>query len=84
VTASGVNRIAHDGTISEMDISGKLSVFDLNQIPNTDWYYGIVVDEAVAYQSVKRMVTSALCKACSPSSSWRVSPMSPSMVLWPR
>ena len=60
LTASGVNRIAHDGTISEMDISGKLSVFDLNQIPNTDWYYGIVVDEAVAYQSVKRMVTSAL------------------------
>ncbi|MFQ2223270.1 methyl-accepting chemotaxis protein [Aeromonas enteropelogenes] len=60
LTAAGVNRIANDGTISEMDISGKLSVFDLNLIPNTNWYYGIVVDDAVAYQSVRRMVTSAL------------------------
>ncbi|MFQ2271683.1 methyl-accepting chemotaxis protein [Aeromonas enteropelogenes] len=60
LTAAGVNRIANDGTISELDISGKLSVFDLNLIPNTNWYYGIVVDDAVAYQSVRRMVTSAL------------------------
>lgn len=43
-----------------MDISGKASVFDLTEIPNTNWYFGIVVDEAVAYQSVSRMVTSAL------------------------
>ena len=43
-----------------MNISGKASVFDLTEIPNTNWYFGIVVDEAVAYQSVSRMVTSAL------------------------
>jgi methyl-accepting chemotaxis protein len=41
-------------------IGGKLSVFDLTEIPNSSWYFGIVVDEAVAYQSVSRMVTSTL------------------------
>ena len=60
LTAAKVNELAHDNTISEMDISGKASVFDLTEIPNTNWYFGIVVDEAVAYQSVSRMVTSAL------------------------
>ena len=60
LTAAKVNELAHDNTISEMDISGKASVFDLTEIPNTNWYFGIVVDEAVAYQSVSRMVTSDL------------------------
>lgn len=60
LTAAKVNELAHDNTISEMMISGKASVFDLTEIPNTNWYFGIVVDEAVAYQSVSRMVTSAL------------------------
>ena len=60
LTAAKVNELAHDNTISEMDISGKASVFELTEIPNTNWYFGIVVDEAVAYQSVSRMVTSAL------------------------
>ena len=60
LTAAKVNELAHDNTISEMEISGKPSVFDLTEIPNTNWYFGIVVDEAVAYQSVSRMVTSAL------------------------
>jgi methyl-accepting chemotaxis protein len=64
LTAAKVNELAHDNTISEMDISGKASVFDLTEIPNTNWYFGIVVDEAVAYQSVSRMVTSALCRDC--------------------
>ena len=49
LTAAKVNELAHDNTISEMDISGKASVFDLTEIPNTNWYFGIVVDEAVAY-----------------------------------
>ncbi|MCO4202992.1 methyl-accepting chemotaxis protein [Aeromonas taiwanensis] len=60
LTAAKVNELAHDNTISEMEISGKASIFDLTEIPNTNWYFGIVVDEAVAYQSVSRMVTSAL------------------------
>jgi methyl-accepting chemotaxis protein len=60
LTPAKVNELAHDGAISDMVIGGKLSVFDLTEIPNSSWYFGIVVDEAVAYQSVSRMVTSTL------------------------
>ncbi|GAA0442756.1 methyl-accepting chemotaxis protein [Aeromonas salmonicida subsp. achromogenes] len=60
LTAAYINQVAHDGMINELVISGKKEVFDFNAIPNTNWYYGMMVDEAVAYQSVSRMVTSAL------------------------
>ncbi|PJG58902.1 methyl-accepting chemotaxis protein [Aeromonas cavernicola] len=60
LTPDGIKRIANDGTISEMLVSNKQSIFDLNQIPNTDWYFGIVVDDAVAYRAVRSMVSSAL------------------------
>ncbi|MGY3865424.1 methyl-accepting chemotaxis protein [Aeromonas bivalvium] len=60
LTAPRINELAHDGMISDMVIGGKASVFDLTEIPNSNWYFGIVVDEAVAYQSVSRMVTSTL------------------------
>ncbi|MFB2830388.1 methyl-accepting chemotaxis protein [Aeromonas jandaei] len=60
LTASYINQIAHDGMINELVISGKKEVFDFNAIPNTNWYYGMMVDEETAYQSVRRMVTSSL------------------------
>ncbi|WP_421250663.1 methyl-accepting chemotaxis protein [Aeromonas sp. 600584] len=60
LTASYINQIAHDGTINELVISGKKEVFDFNAIPNTNWYYGMMVDEETAYQSVRSMVTSSL------------------------
>ncbi|MFB2864184.1 methyl-accepting chemotaxis protein [Aeromonas sp. MdU4] len=60
MTASYINQVAHDGMINEDVISGKNVVYDFNQIPNTDWYYGMMVDADIAYQSVQRMVTSAL------------------------
>ncbi|HHQ4663903.1 TPA: methyl-accepting chemotaxis protein, partial [Aeromonas veronii] len=60
LTASYINQIAHDGTINELVISGKKEVFDFNAIPNTNWYYGMMVDDETAYQSVRRMVTSSL------------------------
>ncbi|WP_429150742.1 methyl-accepting chemotaxis protein [Aeromonas veronii] len=60
LTASYINQIAHDGMIHELVISGKKEVFDFNVIPNTNWYYGMMVDEEIAYQSVRRMVTSSL------------------------
>ncbi|MFQ1641953.1 methyl-accepting chemotaxis protein [Aeromonas veronii] len=59
LTASYINQIAHDGTINELVISGKKEVYDFNAIPNTNWYYGMMVDEEIAYQSVRRMVTSS-------------------------
>jgi len=46
--------------INELVISGKKEVFDFNAIPNTNWYYGMMVDEETAYQSVRSMVTSSL------------------------
>ncbi|PKQ74665.1 chemotaxis protein [Aeromonas sobria] len=60
LTASYINQIAHDGMINELVISGKKEVFDFNAIPNTNWYYGMMVDEETAYQSVRSMVTSSL------------------------
>lgn len=60
LTASYINQIAHDGMINELVISGKKEVFDFNAIPNTSWYYGMMVDEETAYQSVRSMVTSSL------------------------
>ncbi len=60
LTASYINQIAHDGMINELVISGKKEVFDFNAIPNTSWYYGMMVDEQTAYQSVRSMVTSSL------------------------
>ncbi|MGL4250581.1 MAG: methyl-accepting chemotaxis protein [Aeromonas sp.] len=60
MTAAYINQVAHDGIINELVISGKKTVYDFSQIPNTNWYYGMMVDEKVAYQSVRRMVTSAL------------------------
>ncbi|MFQ1767634.1 methyl-accepting chemotaxis protein [Aeromonas veronii] len=60
LTASYINQIAHDGAINELVISGKKEVFDFNAIPNTNWYYGMMVDEETAYQSVRSMVTSSL------------------------
>ena len=60
LTASYINQIAHDGMINELVISGKKEVFDFNAIPNTNWYYGMMVDEDTAYQSVRSMVTSSL------------------------
>ncbi|MDR5013808.1 methyl-accepting chemotaxis protein [Aeromonas veronii] len=59
LTASYINQIAHDGMINELVISGKKEVYDFNAIPNTNWYYGMMVDEEIAYQSVRRMVTSS-------------------------
>ncbi|WP_139709982.1 methyl-accepting chemotaxis protein [Aeromonas allosaccharophila] len=60
LTASYINQIANDGKINELVISGKKEVFDFNAIPNTNWYYGMMVDEETAYQSVRSMVTSSL------------------------
>ncbi|EKP0259315.1 methyl-accepting chemotaxis protein [Aeromonas sobria] len=60
LSASYINQIAHDGMINELVISGKKEVFDFNAIPNTNWYYGMMVDEETAYQSVRSMVTSSL------------------------
>ncbi|MGY3851332.1 methyl-accepting chemotaxis protein [Aeromonas aquatilis] len=60
LTASYINQIANDGKINELVISGKKEVFDFNAIPNTNWYYGMMVDEQTAYQSVRSMVTSSL------------------------
>ncbi|HEH9440730.1 TPA: methyl-accepting chemotaxis protein [Aeromonas sobria] len=60
LSASYINQIAHDGMINELVISGKKEVFDFNAIPNTSWYYGMMVDEETAYQSVRSMVTSSL------------------------
>ncbi|MEZ6938941.1 methyl-accepting chemotaxis protein [Aeromonas sp. S12(2024)] len=60
LTAAKIQEFGHDGTISELTIKGKPSVFDLTQVPNTNWYYGIVVDQDIAYTAVSRMVTSAL------------------------
>ncbi|ENY73203.1 methyl-accepting chemotaxis protein [Aeromonas diversa] len=60
LTAAKIKELGHDGTISELEVAGKPSVFDLTAIPNTTWYYGIVIDEAVAYQTVSRMITSAI------------------------
>ncbi|XEI33920.1 methyl-accepting chemotaxis protein [Aeromonas veronii] len=60
LTASYINQIAHDGMINELVINGKKEVFDFNAIPNTNWYYGMMVDERTAYQSVRSMVTSSL------------------------
>ncbi|MFM5542172.1 methyl-accepting chemotaxis protein [Aeromonas veronii] len=60
LTASYINQIAHDGQINELVISGKKEVFDFNAIPNTNWYYGMMVDEETAYQSIRSMVTSSL------------------------
>ncbi|KRV69949.1 chemotaxis protein [Aeromonas veronii] len=60
LTAAYINQVAHDGMINELVISGKKEVYDFNAIPNTNWYYGMMVDEEIAYQSVRRMVTSSL------------------------
>ncbi|UBR46494.1 methyl-accepting chemotaxis protein [Aeromonas veronii] len=60
LTAAYINQVAHDGMIHELVISGKKEVYDFNAIPNTNWYYGMMVDEEIAYQSVRRMVTSSL------------------------
>ncbi|WP_033137549.1 methyl-accepting chemotaxis protein [Aeromonas finlandensis] len=60
MNASYIDKVAHDGQINELIISGKNMVYDFNQIPNTNWYYGMMVDADTAYQSVQRMVTSAL------------------------
>ncbi|MFM5633093.1 methyl-accepting chemotaxis protein [Aeromonas veronii] len=60
LTAAYINQVAHDGMINELVISGKKEVYDFNAIPNTTWYYGMMVDEEIAYQSVRRMVTSSL------------------------
>ncbi|MDO2951169.1 methyl-accepting chemotaxis protein [Aeromonas simiae] len=60
LTPAKIKEIGSDRTISEMVVGGKMSVFDLTQIPNTNWYYGIVIDQEVAYQTVSRMVTSAI------------------------
>jgi len=59
LTAAYINQVAHDGMINELVISGKKEVYDFNAIPNTNWYYGMMVDEEIAYQSVRRMVTSS-------------------------
>ncbi|EKP0307433.1 methyl-accepting chemotaxis protein [Aeromonas sp. 23P] len=59
LTAAYINQVAHDGMIHELVISGKKEVYDFNAIPNTNWYYGMMVDEEIAYQSVRRMVTSS-------------------------
>ncbi|WP_429059782.1 methyl-accepting chemotaxis protein [Aeromonas veronii] len=59
LTAAYINQVAHDGMINELMISGKKEVYDFNAIPNTNWYYGMMVDEEIAYQSVRRMVTSS-------------------------
>uniref|UniRef100_UPI003BA1F64D methyl-accepting chemotaxis protein n=1 Tax=Aeromonas jandaei TaxID=650 RepID=UPI003BA1F64D len=60
LTAAYINQVAHDGMINELVISGKKEVYDFNAIPNTNWYYGMMVDESIAYQSVRSMVTSSL------------------------
>ncbi|HEH9399863.1 TPA: methyl-accepting chemotaxis protein [Aeromonas sobria] len=60
LTADKIKEFEQDGTISELTIQGKHSIFDLTQVPNTNWYYGIVVDQEIAYQAVSRMVTSTL------------------------
>ncbi|WP_129503470.1 methyl-accepting chemotaxis protein [Aeromonas veronii] len=60
LTAAKIQEFGHDGAISELTIQGKPSIFDLTQVPNTNWYYGIVVDQEIAYNAVSRMITSAL------------------------
>lgn len=64
LTSTKIKEYGNDGTISERIVSGKPSVFDLTPIPNTNWYYGIVVDKAIAYQSVDNMITSAIWQGC--------------------
>jgi methyl-accepting chemotaxis protein len=60
LTAAFINQAANDGAVNELVISGKKEVYDFNAIPNTNWYYGMMVDEEIAYQSVRNMVTSSL------------------------
>ncbi|MDQ1886575.1 methyl-accepting chemotaxis protein [Aeromonas salmonicida] len=64
LTSTKIKEYGNNGTISERMVSGKSSVFDLTPIPNTNWYYGIVVDKAIAYQSVDHMITSAIWQGC--------------------
>ncbi|PJG60512.1 cache domain-containing protein [Aeromonas cavernicola] len=60
LTPEKIKHIVDDGTISEIMINNKSSAFDLKQVPNSDWYYGIVVDNDTSYQAVKRMFFYAL------------------------
>lgn len=59
-TATYIHQVAHDGMMNEQVISGKNTLYDFTQIPNSDWYYGMMVDDEVAHQAVTRMTNSAL------------------------
>lgn len=60
LTASEMGALAQSGAISEMVINGRDSLVHLDPIPNTNWYFGIVVDKEIAYSPVTRMITSTL------------------------
>lgn len=60
VTANNLNELSRDGTISEFNVGGKSNLLKITSIPNTSWYYGIVIDKNIAYQGVSKMITVSL------------------------
>jgi methyl-accepting chemotaxis protein len=52
LSLSSIQQMAQEGTLQQIEIGGMPTFVMFRQIPGYDWYFGLLYDEAVAFQNM--------------------------------